>query len=238
MDVAMTAICVSARVTIGTVHAPLMQWSPSRGSPRARARSRPQRTAARHGRGLRPAPGLAPDPAHRFRLAADVGEEGRVSRPLQALLDERPHDDLHAHRNLQRRHGAAGETPRAIDEVSRQDDQHTRFVFEHSVRSSGMSVISYIRCINYFLALLWNPVRVAGSSLFPRAPEPSVLPGWTGVAADAPERSAPWPRSCSSAVYPSRPPRRSCARRSSRSARWSRPRSSPIETPATRGDSA
>src|SRR5205085_2898528 len=54
--------------------------------------------------------------AHRLGLTADVGQQARLTRPLEALLDQRPEHDLQPHRHLHRRRAPDGPRSRvALD---------------------------------------------------------------------------------------------------------------------------
>src|SRR4030095_15036792 len=93
MDVAMTATWVIAMLTSSTVHAPVM-LKPRSGS-WSGSSAWSGRRAARGSRRARLAR-LPTDSANGFGLAVHIGEQIRILRSLETLLDQGPHDDLQA----------------------------------------------------------------------------------------------------------------------------------------------
>src|SRR4030095_7816889 len=132
MDVAMTATWVIAMLTSSTVHAPVMlkPWSGSRSWSGSSTWS--GRRAARGSRRARLAR-LPADSANGFGLAVHIGEQIRILRSLEPLLDQGPHDDLQAEAQPHRRRGTPRERTGTIEEIAGQNNQDTRLTIAHSL---------------------------------------------------------------------------------------------------------
>jgi len=75
-----------------------------------------------------PLPCHAPKTADRLGLALNVGEKGRVVISLQPILDERPEDDLKAHRELERDRCLPGNDPSLVHDILRENEQDFRLI--------------------------------------------------------------------------------------------------------------
>src|SRR2546422_3953836 len=67
----------------------------------------------------------------RLGLALDVREEVPVTIPLQPILDERPQDDLDAHRGLQRGRRLPRQDPCPVQGVLGENQEDSGLVREH-----------------------------------------------------------------------------------------------------------
>src|SRR5262249_31742104 len=136
--------------------APAMPWL---GEVWSHARPRPP-VGGRASEGVgrsRSTPRLASDATNGFGLTGDVGEKSLVRRPLQALFDQGPEDNLQANGKLHGHRRPAGQPPRAMDEGGGQDDEHARLVREHP----GTSHCIYIIYDSY--ELFDRPSRSSGT---------------------------------------------------------------------------
>jgi len=78
----------------------------------------------------------APDVADRLGLTLDVGEQVPVAIPLQPFLDQRPEDDLKAHRELERGHCLPRKDPGAIQDVLGKNEEDSDPIREHHTTST------------------------------------------------------------------------------------------------------
>jgi hypothetical protein len=129
----MTAAGVSAYVTNGTAHAPVMP-TPSLMSTLMSGSSACSGRRAASGSGCgRPSARLPADPTNCLSLTTHVGQEAGIRRPPEPLLEQSPEDDLQTHGQPHGRRRPPRERAGAVDEIARQDDQDARLALEHSI---------------------------------------------------------------------------------------------------------
>jgi hypothetical protein len=130
---AMTAAEVSAFVTNGPAHAPVMPTA-SVMSTHMSGSSVWSGLRAASGSGCgRPSARLTADPTNCLSLTTHVGQQAGIRGPLQPLLDQSPEDDLQTHGQPHGRRRPPREDAGAVDEIARQDNQDARLALEHSV---------------------------------------------------------------------------------------------------------
>src|SRR6266542_5110095 len=106
----------------------------------------------------------APDATNRLGLALDVREEVPVTVPLQPLLDERPEDDLDAHRELQRGRRLPRQDPCPVQGVLGENQEDSGLVREHPRRPSSRQSPGSFRYITstYYIIYSVIPSRIKG----------------------------------------------------------------------------